>query len=100
MSNNPPSSLVQTAKEVLAATDESKAAPLWQGNEEEFERHFDVAYSTFMEMLASMPEPYQKKYERTREVNLEAAVLWAIHEGVSHGLLRDDSQDDSQDDEG
>lgn len=61
--------------------------PEWKKDEEAFLRHFKISYSDFGDLLLALPDDLKEKYEKTRRANEEAAILWAIHEGKSHGLL-------------
>lgn len=61
--------------------------PEWKKDEESFLRHFKISYSDFGDLLLALPDDLKEKYEKTRRANEEAAILWAIHEGKSHGLL-------------
>lgn len=61
----------------------------WLEDEDAFFAHFDIPHSDFCELIRLLSKEQQRKYERTRKVNVEAAILWAIHEGKNHGLLVD-----------
>jgi hypothetical protein len=66
---------------------ESEPEPAWKKDEESFATHFGIPFPDFGELVLALHPAQQKKYEATRQVNEEAAILWAIHEGQSHGLL-------------
>jgi hypothetical protein len=66
---------------------EPSEVPAWLKDESAFQKHFKIPYSDFGDLLLALPEDLQAKYEKTRRANAEAAILWAIHEGQSHGLL-------------
>lgn len=56
----------------------------------EFLRHFGIPYDEFMMLLSVFEESNPDKlhkYEKIRAANEEAAILWAVHEGRSHGIL-------------
>lgn len=59
----------------------------WKEDEDAFESHFGLAYEDFTDIVSSGPPELITKYEATRKVNEEAAILWLIHEAKNHGLL-------------
>jgi hypothetical protein len=62
----------------------------WEEDEKAFGKHFGIAYDNFTQLILLLTPDQHKKYERTLKVNKEAAILWALHEGKSHGLLGED----------
>jgi len=62
----------------------------WKANEEGFLRHFRISYADFCELVKALSPQQQEKYEKIRAVHEEAAILWAIHEGKSHGILEEE----------
>jgi hypothetical protein len=48
----------------------------WAQDEMLFEEHFDTPYEVFTEKLFHLSADQQKRYQKTLEVNPEAAVLW------------------------
>jgi hypothetical protein len=66
---------------------EVEEEPAWKKDEASFATHFGISFPDFGELVLALHTAQQKKYEATRQVNEEAAILWAIHEGQSHGLL-------------
>ena len=59
----------------------------WSNNEKSFEQHFGISYEDFCKLVEAMPERMEK-YEKIRSADLEAAILWLIHEGKSRGFLK------------
>lgn len=72
---------------------ERLAVEPWLDDEDKFGRHFGIAYEDFMTLVTVLSAEQVEKYEKIRRVNIEAAILWAIHEGRSHGLLQEDQDD-------
>ena len=48
----------------------------WATNEAAFEEHFHVSYADFQERVASLDFARTQLYEKTLEVNPEAAITW------------------------
>lgn len=67
--------------------EEGVQIPGWKKDEAAFLRHFGIPYADFGELILALSPDQQDKYEKTRRANEEAAILWAVHEGKSHGLL-------------
>jgi len=61
----------------------------WKKDEDGFFDHFQILYDDFVKLVNALNENQQEKYEKIRQVHEEAAILWAIHEGKSHGLLKE-----------
>ncbi len=61
----------------------------WKKDEEGFRAHFDIPYGDFCTLIEAFDEDRSIKYEKIRGVHEEAAILWAIHEGKRHGLLKE-----------
>lgn len=72
-----------------AEVEEPTEIPRWKEDEDSFQRHFGISYSDFGDLLLTLSDEQQSKYEKIRRVHEEAAILWAVHEGKSHGLLED-----------
>lgn len=63
--------------------------PSWNEDEAEFLRHFDMPHQEFCELICALPDAAQQRYEQIRQVDEKAAVLWAIDEGKSRGILHE-----------
>lgn len=63
----------------------------WKKDEAAFLKHFDLPYADFANLILCLTEKQREKYDKICAVNEEAAVLWAIHEGKSHGILEEKS---------
>jgi hypothetical protein len=48
----------------------------WATDEAAFEEHFGTSYEDFEERVASLDQAHTQLYEKTLEVNPEAAVVW------------------------
>lgn len=72
----------------MAKPKEQLATEPWLEDEEAFRKHFDMSHADFCVMMEALGENYSEKYEEIREVNAEAAVLWLIHEGKQHGIVK------------
>jgi len=48
----------------------------WATSEEAFEDHFGASYHDFAERLANLDQAHSQLYEKTKNVNPEAAVAW------------------------
>jgi len=59
----------------------------WRDDKDAFEGHFKIPYEDFMSLVEALTPEQATKYEKIRAAHEEAAILWAIHEGKSHGLL-------------
>jgi hypothetical protein len=68
----------------------------WKKDEEAFKRHFDIDYLDFCQLIQLLSPAQQSKYEKIRATHEEAAILWAIHEGKSHGILREKQEGDEE----
>lgn len=51
---------------------------LWATNEDAFEEHFSASYEEFETRLASLDQGRAQLYEKTLEVNPEAAITWVF----------------------
>jgi len=67
---------------------EKLAVEPWLENDEAFLKHFDISHADFMTLLDTLGEDYGDKYESIYAVHPEAAVLWLIHEGKQHGIVK------------
>lgn len=56
----------------------SEAQEPWAQDEVLFADHFGASIEEFAEKLALLNVDQQRRYEKTLEVNPEAAVLWVI----------------------
>lgn len=65
-------------------------APRFDADEEAFEEHFDLTPAEFMLAVGRLDMRDIEQYERTREVNQEAAILWAIKVCKEKGILAED----------
>jgi hypothetical protein len=81
---------------IEGATSEEKLES-WVTDPRAFKAHFRIPYEDFCELIEALSPAQEGKYEKIRTVNTEAAILWAIHEGKSHGLLA--SADDPDEEE-
>jgi len=79
----------QHADDEMSVEERLRVEP-WLDDEDKFEKHFGIAYEDFTTLVTVLSPEQAEKYEKTRRVNVEAAILWAIHEGRSHGLLQED----------
>lgn len=73
---------------------EHEIEPPWKADETGsiFKEHFDIGYEDFMKLICLFEESHPEKFakfEKIRNTHEEAAILWAIHEGKSHGLLHE-----------
>jgi hypothetical protein len=50
----------------------------WLSDEASFFKHFGVEYPAYVEFLALLSPDQLDLYERTMQVNPEAAVLWVL----------------------
>jgi hypothetical protein len=50
----------------------------WAQDEELFAEHFGATFEEFADKLAMLSVDQQRRYEKTIEVNPEAAVLWVV----------------------
>ena len=50
----------------------------WATDEVAFEEHFGASYEAFEEKVASLDQAHATLYERTLEVNPEAAITWVF----------------------
>ncbi len=53
-------------------------AELWATDEDEFENHFGRSYEEFSERLTGLDRAHTELYEKTMEINPEAAVVWVF----------------------
>lgn len=70
----------------------SLVQPRWKESEAEFLKHFDLPYDDFCMMATVMGEKFpdkMPKYEKIRELDEEAAILWLIKHGRSYGILKE-----------
>jgi len=67
---------------------EPQSVEPWAQDEEAFLLHFDLPYPDFCLLLSGLGKKRAAKYEKIRQVHPEAAVLWLIHEGKQHGLVK------------
>ena len=51
---------------------------LWATDEGEFENHFGRSYEEFVERLSGLDRSHTEMYEKTMQVNPEAAVAWVF----------------------
>jgi hypothetical protein len=71
----------------------SLVQPRWKESDVEFKKHFDLSYDDFCMMATVMSEKFPDKmsrYEKIREMEEEAAILWLIKHGKSYGILKED----------
>jgi hypothetical protein len=68
----------------------------WAADPKAFKTHFHIPYPDFCELIEALTPTQEGKYEKIRVVNTEAAILWAIHEGKSHGLLASADDEDEE----
>jgi len=61
----------------------------WENDKNAFRKHFDIGYDDFCQLIEALSPSQVEKYEKIRRTHQEAAILWAIHEGKSHGILRE-----------
>jgi hypothetical protein len=50
----------------------------WATDEAAFEEHFGASYEDFEARVASLDQAHTQLYERTLEVNPEAAITWVF----------------------
>ena len=65
------------------------AVERWKEDEVAFKKHFDLSYEDFCTLYTLLTPEQQAKYDRTQATNEEAAILWAIHEGKTHGHIKE-----------
>lgn len=61
----------------LVGSNDEHAEP-WANDEEAFENHFGVDYEGFAEAVRQLDRAQHDLYEKTLEVNPEAAVAWIV----------------------
>ncbi len=83
-----PTSTVTTFSESVA----SLVQPKWKEDANEFFKHFDITYDDFCMMATVMSEKFPDKvarYEKIRQLDEEAAILWLIKHGKSYGIIKE-----------
>jgi hypothetical protein len=50
----------------------------WAADEASFERHFGATYTFFREVLEHLSPEQEERFEKTMQINPEAAVLWIL----------------------
>ena len=50
----------------------------WAGDEQAFEEHFGRTYEEFEQLLSELDQGNSQLYEKTLEINPEAAVVWVF----------------------
>lgn len=50
----------------------------WATDEEAFGDHFGINYSDYADMVAGLDQAHVELYEKTMEINPEAAVAWVV----------------------
>lgn len=63
--------------------------PAWAEDEGAFARHFDVSYEDFCKVAQSVPGAKLDHYGDILKIDEEAAILWLIKQGKSHGILKE-----------
>lgn len=86
--------IAEKFKITMPNRDEKKEEPAlaleeWARDEAKFKKHFDLPYSDFCDLIEALTPSQHEKYNKILAVHTEAAILWAIHEGKSHGLLKE-----------
>ncbi len=67
--------------------EEQLSEEAWANDEKTFEKHFGISYEDFSSLVMALPQKMEK-YDKIRNADLEAAILWLIHEGKTADLLR------------
>lgn len=65
-------------KAIETFTSGSGSGESWATNEEAFEQHFGASYAYFTEILGHLSPEQNLRFERTMQVNPEAAILWIL----------------------
>jgi len=69
---------IKAAWEILAGREEVEHVEDWAEDELAFEDHFDVPYHEYADKVSGLERADFDLYEKTLQVNPEAAVLWVI----------------------
>lgn len=62
---------------------QSKPVEPWAADEGAFYEHFGYLYPDFAELVSALDQANNQLYEKTLEVNPEAAVAWVLWRGLS-----------------
>jgi hypothetical protein len=69
---------LKAAWELLAGREVVEHVEPWAEDELSFEDHFDVPYHEFSDHVSQLSRADFELYEKTLQVNPEAAVLWVL----------------------
>jgi predicted RNA-binding protein (virulence factor B family) len=65
-------------KALEALTSNQSSGESWASSEEAFEQHFGASYAYFKEILGHLSPEQNLRFERTLQINPEAAILWIL----------------------
>ncbi len=59
----------------------------WQDDEGAFQMKFGISYPSFVTLVNSFDDDELKRYDSICQASKRAAILWAIDQGKTKGLL-------------